>query len=290
MAKGLGRGLGALIPQAANNPAVRKENKAVVAQDRSGVLEVSVDKIAPNPNQPRQHFDHKELEELTSSIKTHGILVPLIVTPKAASGKHRLIAGERRLRAAKMLNLNKVPVIVRDVKEQEELELSLIENIQRADLNPIEEALAYQRLANEFNLTQDQVAKGVGKSRSAIANAMRLLELDEDVQKAVGEGKISVGHAKILAGLETTKEQQAYLKNILSKKLTVRDLEEATKKVRKHRKPKSMPFDPVKEAQEEMLRERLGTKATIKKSGDKGQIIIYFYSAEELKRLLNELT
>jgi len=290
MAKGLGRGLGALIPQASSNPAVRKENKQVVESDHSGVLEIPVDKVTPNPNQPRQHFDRQELEDLTSSIKQHGILVPLIVTPKDSGGKHRLIAGERRLRAAKMLSLKKVPVIIRDVAEQEELELSVIENIQRSDLNPIEEALAYQRLASEFNLTQEVVAKRIGKSRSAITNALRLLELDPEVQKAVGEGKISVGHAKILAGLKTEKEQQAYLEKILHHKLTVKDLDQATKKSRRQNKPKGKAFDPVREAQEEMLRERLGTKAIIKKSGEKGQIIIHFYSLEELQRLLNELT
>lgn len=225
-----------------------------------------------------------------SSIKEHGILQPLVVTPAGKDGKHTLIAGERRYRASSMLGLKQVPVIVRDVKEQQRLELAIVENVQRADLNPIEEALAYQRLMNEFNLTQDEVGKRVGKSRPGVANTLRLLELPADVQQAVAEGKISAGHAKILAGLERPSEQQAYLERILKHNLTVRELEEQTKTVRRVSKPKAQKFDPIQEAQEELLRERFGTKTLIKKSGDKGQIIIHFYSREELQRLLQELT
>ncbi len=317
MAKtGLGRGLKALIPANARKGAqptpatVSIAPSAPVAVTKpipvdasapvvmpatpvpagDAVLQLPLEKITADPNQPRKHFDHHHLEELMASIKEHGILQPLVVTPAGADGKHILIAGERRLRASTMLGLKKVPVLVRDVKEQERLALSIVENVQRADLNPIEEALAYQRLMHEFNLTQDEVSKQVSKSRPAVANALRLLELPVEVQQAVAEGKISSGHAKILASLDRPSEQKAYLERILKHQLTVRELEEQTKTVRKAHKPKSATFDPIREAQEELLRERLGTKTLIKKAGDKGQIIIHFYSTEELKRLLNELT
>lgn len=262
----------------------------VTMPDPKAIHELALEKIQPDPKQPRKHFDHHSLEELMSSIKEHGILQPLVVTPADKTGKHLLIAGERRYRASTMLGLKQVPVIVRDVKEQQRLELSIVENVQRADLNPIEEALAYQRLMNEFNLTQEEVGKRVGKSRPGVANTMRLLELPDQVQQAVAEGKISAGHAKILAGLERPSEQQAYLDRILKHGLTVRELEEQTKTVRRVQQPKAQKFDPIVEAQEELLRERLGTKTVIKKSGDKGQIVIHFYSQEELKRLLQDLT
>lgn len=312
MAKtGLGRGLSALIPAGSRKgakPAV--EPSAPVAStmpasapsvapavvspapvaNGEAVLQLALTSIVADPNQPRKHFDHHHLEELMASIKEHGILQPLVVTPADKDGKHILIAGERRLRASTMLGLKKVPALVRDVKEQERLALSIVENVQRADLNPIEEAAAYQRLMNEFNLTQDDVAKQVGKSRPAVANSLRLLDLPSEVQQAVAEGKISSGHAKILASLERPSDQKAYLDRILKHQLTVRELEEQTKTVRRVHKPTTQKFDPIREAQEELLRERLGTKTMIKKSGDRGQIIIHFYSAEELKRLLNELT
>ncbi|MBI4122271.1 MAG: ParB/RepB/Spo0J family partition protein [Parcubacteria group bacterium] len=304
---GLGRGLGALIPRrpaGATQPAASTPGSAVAPTPvarasvtlgeptSNGVLrELPLDRITADPNQPRKHFDHHSLEELSASIKEHGILQPLVVTPPDASGQHTLIAGERRLRAATLIGLKTVPVIVRDVKEQGRLELSIIENVQRADLNPIEEAAAYQRLMDEFNLTQEDVGKRVGKSRPGVANSLRLLELPADVQQAVAEGKISSGHAKILASLDRPGEQESYLDRILKHNLTVRELEEQTKTVRRASK-RAAPqrFDPVREAQEELLRERFGTKTIIKKSGGKGQILIHFYSEEELKRLLNELT
>jgi len=289
MAKGLGKGLGSLIPAKTPPAGVREEVKEIVEQTKSGILEVPTAEIVPNPHQPRKHFDHGALEELMSSIKIHGILNPLIVSPKDSSGKYTLIAGERRLRSAQTLGLKKVPVIIRDVKEQESLELAIIENIQRSNLNPMEEAAAYERLMNEFNLTQEEVGTQLGKSRSSVANYLRMLELPQEVQKAIASDKISVGHAKILAGLATKKEQQNYLDQILSNKMSVRELDQATKTKRKSR-TSAKSFDPVREAQEELLRERLGTKAEIKKSGEKGQTVIHYYSQEELKRLLSELT
>lgn len=295
--KGLGRGLGALIPSGIRKQAGQAIGSGELAPAPVNVVaagdivhELPLDAIVPDPNQPRKYFDSHSLEELSASIKEHGILQPLVVMPADAEGKHTLIAGERRLRAATLLGMKKVPVLVRDVKDHERLALAIVENVQRADLNPIEEAAAYSRLMHEFNLTQDEVAKEVGKSRPAIANALRLLELPEEVQKAVAENKISAGHAKILASLDRPSDQKAYLDRILKHNLTVRELEEQTKTVRRQHKPAVQKFDPIREAQEELLRERLGTKTIIKKSGDKGQIIIHFYSSEELKRLLNELT
>jgi len=298
MSKGLGKGLGALIPQASKQGAEEQETKPVksevvpiIQSENQGVLEIALDMVLPNPDQPRKHFDHQALEELTNSIKEHGILQPLVVMPAGKDGKHILIAGERRLRASELAGLKTVPVIVRKVDEHERMALAIVENVQRHDLNPVEEAMAYQRLMDEFNITQDEVAKRVGKSRSSIANALRILVLPQEVQKAVKEGKISMGHAKVLASLDSASEQADYAKQVLENKLTVRDLEQATKVSRKASRPStSGRFDPVREAQEEMLRERLGTKVVIKKTGEKGQIQINFYSLEELQRLLNELT
>ena len=292
MAKGLGKGLGSLIPS--SPPPARTKVKAapakeVISDKKGGVLEVALEKLLPNPDQPRKHFDHQELEDLTNSIREHGILQPLIVMPVDASGKYILIAGERRLRASELAGLKKVPVIVRDVKDHERMALSIVENVQRSDLNPVEEAHAYQRLMDEFNITQQEVSKRIGKSRSSIANTLRILELPDEVQKAVADAKISLGHAKILASLKSTEEQKNYAMQIIDNRLSVRALEQVTKKSRKFAKPKGKSFDPVREAQEEMLRERLGTKVIIKKSGEKGQIQIHFYSMEELQRLLNDL-
>lgn len=289
MAKGLGKGLGALIPSAAKH-AVTSRSSSDDKSEEKGVMEIPLDQIKVNPAQPRKYFDHSAMEDLADSIKEYGILQPLVITPRGEDGKHMLIAGERRLRAAEMLGLKAVPAIVRKVDEHEKLALAIVENIQRADLNPVEEALAYQKLMDEFNLTQAEVAKRVGKSRSGIANVLRVLELPEEVREAVAGGKISLGHAKVLAGLDNAKQQEEYLERVLNQKMTVRELEQATEKSRKIAKPQSQKFDPVREAQEEMLRERLGTKVQIKKTGAKGQIMIHFYSLEELQRLLNELT
>lgn len=300
MAKGLGKGLGALIPTATNVPKPSSQSESATSSGtknstqaidpKNQVLQVAIAKIEPNPDQPRKHFDHQALEDLTNSIKEHGILQPLIVMPPTSNGIYVLIAGERRLRASELAGLKKVPVIVREVNEHQRMALAIVENIQRHDLNPIEEALAYQRLMDEFNITQDEVAKKVGKSRSGIANTLRLLELPEEIRKAVADGKLSIGHAKVLAGIDSPEEQASYAKQVLENKMTVRQLEEVTRDARKASKPAPKSFDPVREAQEEMMRERLGTKVSIKKSGEKGQIQIHFYSLEELQRLLNELS
>lgn len=288
---GLGRGLDSLIPQkssaksgakksAASAVASTKKNKA-----SEGLFNVDINKIHPNPHQPRSEFIHQELEELISSVKEHGVLQPLVVT--ARNSEYELIAGERRWRAAKMANLKTVPVIVRQVKQQQKLELALVENIQRQNLNPLEEARAYQKLIDEFGLKQEQVARKVGKSRSVIANSLRLLNLPEEIKKAITNGKITAGHAKIIAGLRNSKEQLKFFKKILKEGLSVRQTESDYKKVavKKHFRK----VDPNLRAQEEELERLLGTKVSIKKKAAGGQIIIEYYSAEELKELLNKL-
>ncbi len=291
--QGLGRGLGSLIPQRQkgetfNNPRVRAA-LSLRAKDgevqEKGVHELSPSAIVMNPYQPRVFFDHRSLEELTASIKQHGILQPLIVTPTESG--YRLIAGERRLRAAKMLNLKTVPVVVRKASELESLELALVENLQRQDLNAIEEAESYRQLIQEFGLTQNQVAEKVGKSRSAVTNTLRFLELPSEMQKALADGKITQGHAKILAGM-TPKEQTAYFADILEKRLSVRELEEQRKNPEEEKKAKLS--DPNIVAQQQQLQTSLGAPVRLRYQKGKGTITIRFFSDEELVRLREKLT
>lgn len=279
----LGRGLNSLIPQRT----VGVFAKPVFQFASEGqILKVPVDKVFPNPKQPRKDFGHQSLEELINSIREHGIIQPLIVV-EAGDG-YELIAGERRLRSAKILGLKTVPVIVRKAKEQEKLELALIENIQRQNLNPIEEAVAYQRLIDEFSLTQEEAAKRVGKSRSVVANALRLLVLPEEIQKALMENKIYEGHAKVLAGLPTAKEQLAFFRKIMKSKLTVGE----TEKTVKENKPESLTkpnYNPGVKDKEDILRRLLGTKVKIEERGGKGKISIDFYSLEELNNIIKKI-
>jgi len=283
---GLGRGLGALIPQRINK--VREilgEDSPAVA-NVGGILQIPTNRIKANPLQPRMNFSYEDSEDLINSIKKHGIIQPLIVTKKDDS--YQLIAGERRLRSAQILELPTVPAIVREASEQHQLELALIENIQRKDLNPIEQAYAFQRLIDEFNLTQEQAAERVGKSRSVVANILRLLTLPEEIQKAVIDEKINFSSARLIAGLPVN-EQLKFFKKLLKSDLSVRAAEGEAKKivVRQHvRKTK----DPNLISKEEELRNALGTKVAIKKSGNTGQIVIDFYSDEELQELISKIT
>lgn len=283
---GLGRGLGSLIPKKIASEVISEDNKSILFGHASdNVMQIPVDAISVNPLQPRQVFDHEGLEELIESIKIHGIIQPLIVS--RTSEGYELIAGERRLRAAKTIGLSSVPALVREVKEQEKLELALIENVQRRNLNPIEKGVAYQRLGNEFNLTQEEVAKKMGVSRAAIANTIRLLDLPEEVQKAVAENAITEGHAKVIAGLETESEQLDFLKKILQYNFTVRDAEAEKRRFEKKTVSHHRQFkDPILEEKEDRLRGKLNTKVSIKKKGERGQIIIDFYSDEELDAIV----
>jgi ParB family chromosome partitioning protein len=277
----LGRGLGSLIPH----------TKSLVAEvlpgARQEVAEVPVESIQPNPRQPRVHFSASELEDLLNSIKEHGILMPLVLT-KTARG-FELIAGERRLRAAKMLGLKTVPAVVRSATEQEKLELALIENIQRQDLNALEEAFAYRALIDEFNLKQEEVAKRTGKSRSAIANTLRLLDLPDSIQAALREGKITKSHARTLLAESDPKKQHILFEAMLRGEVTVRAAEYAVS-AHKRRAPGARRVDPNISAHEKRLEEILGTKVEIRERGGKGAITLHFYSKDDLLDLLHRLT
>ncbi len=291
MPNGLGRGLGSLIPQKIKKiDALPDEGLSVVdvtsEDDRGKVLEIEPGRIEVNPMQPRSQFSDFNMEELVESIKEYGIIQPLIVT--RSDGGYELIAGERRLRAAKIVGLKKVPVIVRDANIQRKLEMSLVENLQRQDLNSIEAALAYKKLADEFNLTQEEVAKRVGKSRSAVSNCLRFLNLPEEIQQALVQGKISEGHAKYLIGLDCPAKQMVLFKKILRHNLTVRDTDSEVKKMGGTKQAR-VKIDYADKDREFSLREFFGTKVEIKRRGKGGLIIINFYSDEELENIMGKV-
>ncbi|MBU1126342.1 ParB/RepB/Spo0J family partition protein [Patescibacteria group bacterium] len=277
---GLGRGLGALIPQ---KIAPEPDSEAGRAAN-AGVTHVSVDKIVANPHQPRKNFASSDLEDLLGSIKEHGILMPLVVTDQG-NGTYELIAGERRLRASQMLGLKEVPVVVRSATEQQKLELALIENIQRADLDAVEEAQAYQALVDQFSLKQDDVAVRVGKSRSHVTNTMRLLELDSDILEALSSGKITRSHARTLLAETDSENRRKLFKEMLEGKMTVREAEARAGSKAREKKAK----DPNVAALESQLREALGTKVQLSMNGNAGKISIHFYSKEELKEIIERL-
>lgn len=289
----LGRGLGSLIP---NKPADKPEpnywggSKDSAATDKnSGVTQLALTVIVPNPNQPREKFDSDALAELISSIKIHGVLQPLVVSPRT-DGKYDLIVGERRYRASGAAGLKTVPAIIRPVKEQEKLEIALVENIQRQNLNPLEEAKGYLRLHDEFNLTQEEIAKKVGKSRPQIANTIRLLDLPATIQQALWEGKLTVGHAKVILSLETPQEQEKFFKLITAEGLPVR-LAEAKAANLKNRpivgnKPVQTP--QLRDWQERLQRE-LGTRVKIIQQQGRGKIEIEFYAPADLETIIGKL-
>jgi ParB family chromosome partitioning protein len=276
---GLGKGLESLIPLA-------EEEKAAAEQ---GILEVSHESISPNPHQPRSQIRDQDLLELAASIEEHGIIQPLVVT-KTPYG-YQLIAGERRWRAARVAGLTTVPVLVKDAAPNEMLELALVENIQRSDLNALEEAIAYQQLVEEFGLTQREVAQRVGKSRATVANILRLLKAARPVQEALLGDRISEGHARALLGLEEVKAQKSALKTVLERELNVRQTEALVRRLvgRDKKRPPELPDEHEQSSEtralEARFREALGTKVNLKRSGDGGHIVIYFYSEEEFKAL-----
>lgn len=279
---GLGKGLDALIPGG------DAETQTVVA---GGVQQTSVESIARNPRQPRVQFDAGELEELAASIREHGIIQPLIVSP-GRGGNFTLIAGERRLQAAKRAGLKTVPIIVRQASDRQLLELALIENIQRADLGPLEEAEAYQHLVQDFGLSQEQVAERVGKSRVAVTNTMRLTNLADPVKQALVDNRITEGHARALLGLSTQKAQTSALQTIINLSLSVRQAEELVRKLTGQRPVKVRKF--IRNADvsdvEKRLQRSLGTKVTLKHGKKGGTVTIYYYSDEELNALLKKMT
>ena len=247
--------------------------------------------INPSPRQPRVNMTDENLEELAASIREHGILQPLIVTHDQITGMYTLIAGERRLRAARIAGLDKVPIIIRTVNDQERLELALIENIQRADLSPLETAEAYHHLDTEFNLSQDEIAVRVGKSRVAVTNTLRLLKLPFKVIDALSSGKISEGHARALLGLSTEQSQLSALYAILTKELNVRQAEELVRKLNGEKPPAipPTPVDSIAKDMEDRLQEKLGTRVHLKHGKNGGTITIHYYSDEELNALLKVL-
>lgn len=252
------------------------------------LLYLPVDQIDPNPFQPRDTFAHGSMEDLMNSIQKHGVLEPILVTRKS-DGRYELISGERRLRAVKMLGLPNVPALIRHAEDLEKLELALIENLQRQDLNAIEEAEGYHQLVDAFNLTQEETAKRVGKSREAVANALRLLSLSGDIQAAIAEGKITPTHGRLLLQIESPKERQIMFEQMLKDKLTIREAEMRGQTQIKRRKAAAFK-DPKILGMEESLRGALGTKVSIEKRGKDGKIMIEFYSEEELENIVNRIT
>jgi len=290
MPQGLGRGLGSLIPKKTviygqNQFKAAGTEEEVVVFDGDRILRISPERIIINPQQPRTHFSENALNDLAESIKQHGIIQPLIVTKKG--DKFELIVGERRWRSAKLIGLKEVPVIVREEKDQKKLELALIENLQREDLNPLEAARAYRRLIDEFNITQEEAAKKIGKARSSIANALRLLTLPAAIQEALAGGKISEAHAKYLLSLENEAKQLNMLKKILRQNLTVAATSSEIKRLTGTKREKEKDY--FDRAQENELSEFLGTKVELKRRGKRGQIVIDFYSEEELTTILKKI-
>ncbi|MBY0758704.1 MULTISPECIES: ParB/RepB/Spo0J family partition protein [Sellimonas] len=288
LGKGLGKGLDSLIPDnkgSRKNSAAQKENKEETVS--SGERMVKINKVEPNREQPRKKFEEDSLLELADSIKQFGVLQPLLVQQK--DGYFEIIAGERRWRAAKLAGIKEVPVIVREYTDKEVVEIALIENIQRENLNPIEEAMAYKRLMKEFHMKQDEIAERVAKSRTAVTNSIRLLKLDDRVQQMVIEDMISTGHARTLLGLEDGEEQYAIANKVFDEKLSVRELEKLIKELKnpKEKKEKqSRENDFIYRDLEERMKGIMGTKVCVnRKANGRGKIEIEYYSDEELERL-----
>lgn len=286
--RGLGKGLSALIPSASAPMAVSGDTRALV---------VPPERIHPNPRQPRREFPAEELAGLADSLRTHGVLQPLVVT-RRTDGAYELIAGERRLRAAKLAGLATVPVIVRDTPPDDrgKLELALIENVQRLDLNPVDRAMAYRELTDEFGLTQEEAAQRVGVSRSAVAHALRLLDLPPDMQAALRSGKLTEGHAKLLVGMTDAGEQRAWFQRIIENKMPVAAVAEGAKGAARKRHPVirrggSLGSDPNLHAKQLALQRVLGAKVTITPNASGGGVIAIAYSdAEELEGIVEAIS
>lgn len=311
---GLGRGLDALFPEkksavkeSVKKATVKTENKTVVPEkttddtteesNRSTIghkktaMIVKISSVEPNVNQPRKQFDEDALLELSESIKQYGVLQPLLVSDK--KDHYEIIAGERRWRAAKLAGLKEIPVIVKEFSEQELVEISLIENIQREDLNPVEEAMAYKRLIDEFHLKQDEIAERVGKSRTAVTNAMRLLKLSEKVQQMLIDEMITAGHARAILSIADKEKQESIAMKIFDEKLSVRETEALVKRMleppKTAKKSKfSSAEDAIYESLEEKMKSIMGTRVQIhRKKNDKGKIEIEYYSKDELERIID---
>jgi len=275
--RGLGKGLEALIPKG--------EQK-----EKGLVVEMDIESLTPNLFQPRKSFDKEKMEELKGSIKKHGIIQPVVVR-KMANG-FEVVAGERRLKAAKEIGLKKIPAIIRSINNEKSLEIALVENIQREDLNPVEQANAFKRLIDEFKLTQQELAEATGKSRALVTNTIRLLKLNPEIQKNIAEGKISFGHAKLLLSIEDEEMQSAVCERIITTDLSVRDTERLIKNIGRVQKKKFQVKNITIEHFPEIegrLRDALGTKISILYDGKKGKINIEFYNKEDLRRIADLL-
>lgn len=277
----LGKGLSALIPE---DIAVESD------QDKSGKILIPLNEIKNDNNQPRKSFDNDKIAELTESIKTHGIIQPLILR-KADDGFYIIVAGERRWRAAKVAGLKEVPAIVMELSEKDVLEISLIENIQRQDLNPIEEALAYKKLLTEFKLTQEDLSKRIGKSRTSITNTIRLINLDSRVQQYIIEGIITEGHGRALLGIKDEETQYELSQKVIDENLSVRELERLVKKIAegkiKEERLITSELNPYYKEIKNQLQNYFGTKVNISNKNNKGKIEIEYYSEDDLQRILD---
>ena len=289
---GLGKGLNALIPPSTEEKkALEKVNSSLVSDTDKETM-VNITKVEPNRTQPRKNFDEDALQELSDSIKQFGIIQPLIVQDR--KDHYEIIAGERRWRAAKKAGLKEVPVIIKNYTDQEIVEISIIENIQREDLNPIEEALAYKRLLEEFNLKQDQVAERVSKSRTAVTNSMRLLKLCDKVQQMIIDEMITTGHARAILSIEDPEEQYNLAQKIFDEKLSVREVEKLMKnmgKPTKAKKAKDTQLEVIYQDIEEKLKQKLGAKVVINSKGNgAGKMEIEFYTHDDLEKLVDMLS
>lgn len=298
VSRGLGKGLDSLIPMGSGSSEKKADSKEEDKESKDGKATETVVKITqvePNREQPRKNFDEDALQELADSIKQFGLLQPILVQDRKTH--YEIIAGERRWRAAKLAGLKEVPVIIRDYTDQEIVEISLIENIQREDLNPIEEAQAYKRLLTEFNLKQDEVAERVSKSRTAVTNSMRLLKLCDEVQQMIIDDMLSTGHARALISIEDPEQQYTIAQKIFDEKLSVREVEKLVKDLNKPEKPKKesnkedKSLDIIYEAIEEKLKQSLGTKVEISSKGNgAGKLEIEFYNHDDLDRIIELLS
>ncbi|MBM6686200.1 ParB/RepB/Spo0J family partition protein [Faecalicatena contorta] len=288
---GLGKGLDSLIPDNKSAKTPKTENKKAeeTAELKSGEQMMKINMVEPNRDQPRRNFEEDALLELADSIKQYGVLQPLIVRKR--NDYYEIIAGERRWRAAKMAGVKEVPVIIKEYNEQEILEIALIENIQRENLNPIEEAMAFKKLLEEFNLKQDEVAERVSKSRTAVTNSMRLLKLDQRVQQMIIDDMISTGHARALLAIDDPEQQYALANKIFDEKLSVRETEKLIKEIKNPKKPKekkAVENSFIYEDIEDKMKQVLGTKVHVASKGKgKGKIEIEYYSDKELERMFD---
>ena len=294
-ARGLGKGLDSLIPVSSSAPKSSTESKAADKKEEQGQeTMVKITKVEPNREQPRKKFDEDALQELADSIKQYGVISPILVQDRKTY--YEIVAGERRWRAAKLAGLKEVPVIIKNFTEQEIVEISLIENIQRENLNPIEEAQAYKRLLTEFNLKQDEVAERVSKSRTAVTNSMRLLKLCDEVQQMIIDDMISTGHARALISIEDPEQQYMIAQRVFDEKLSVRDVEKLVKNLNKPEKvkkeiPEDKSLEVIYQDLEEKMKQILGTKVSITSKGNgSGKMEIEFYNHDDLDRIIEMIS